>query len=1278
MVFSLRSPLKSLDSRYKKESLSEAPFTAFTRQLATLADGVKTATAQNQSEEHFKNLLADFLKATFYADFQVNTKSYKGLHEADLVISKKGKDEPVQVLFEVKRPGSSEMILPANPQKKALFEAITYYLWEREVFDNRELKHVVICDLENWFIFDGQEFYQRFGKEKKIVRFFNQWREKKTDSDSTSQMYDFLSRYLAENDFELACTHYSLQEFTSQLGKDTEAARKRLTELYKLLSPAHLLKDRKVADSNELNKEFYHELLYILGLEEVKDKGKKVIGRASNPQRGTLIESARSKIKSEGLIDRVQKSSVYGNTTEDQLQGIALELAITWTNRVLFLKLLEAQLLSYHDGDPRYAFLSPQRIRSYDDLNSLFFEVLAIRQDEREPWIKESLGHIPYLNSSLFEPTDLEKDTLRISGLRETPVPIYAKTVLLNAIGKRRSGEELDTLSYLLQFLNAYDFGAETKNGFKETGKTLINASVLGLIFEKINGYKDGSFFTPGFITMYMARETLQKAVLDKFNQKYGWSCQDLSEVYNKVDRVDIREANDLINSITICDPAVGSGHFLVSCLNELLAIKSRLGILMDNEGKRLRDWVVLVDNDELAIENEETGEPFTYTPPTAGANRRTESQRVQQTLFDEKRKLIESSLFGVDINPNSVKICRLRLWIELLKHTYYSPESSYNHLETLPNLDINIKVGNSLLSRFSLADDLGDVFRNQKFGLTSYLVAVQTYRQTEDIKAKQDLRKLIQTIKDQYSTTILNNDRRKKDLRSWRGKWEELETLTKFGNLLGEKLDPVKTEKEIQSLKKKYNDLQEVLNKEAESGGSGMYADAFEWRYEFPEVLADNGAFKGFDVVIANPPYIRQEELKDLKSHLQSRYKTYAGTADLYVYFVELGMDLLAPQGHFCYIFPNKWMRAGYGAALREWLGQYQMEGLIDFGDLPVFEEATTYPIILNLKKAPGDRYFPAAQVKTLDFEGQELEQFVVDKWTRVDREMLKKSGWSLGSEVVGKLMQKLKSKGVPLGEYVNGKVYYGIKTGLNEAFVIDEAVKNRLIAEDPHSAEIIKPFLAGRDVKRWQVDFRNTYLLFTRRGIDIDGYPAIKQHLSQFREQLEPKPKGWTNKWKGRKEGTYRWYEVQDSIDYYLEFEKPKIMYQEIATYSQFTIDRNQYYSNNKTFIIPEGTDFLLGVLNSKLTWFFLNQVASKLQGGALAMQTPAVFACPVVQDTRFAKEIEERVLGILESVDAGDERRTQELESQIDELVFELYGLSQEEVGIVLGEINQRNEL
>lgn len=595
-------------------------------------------------------------------------------------------------------------------------------------------------------------------------------------------------------------------------------------------------------DSNSLDKRFYGELLHIIGLDETKDGGKKVIQRFEKGKRfsGSLLENAITQIDSLDKISRLEKPSQYGETNEERQFNIGLELCITWINRILFLKLLEAQLRSYHKGDESYNFLSSNKIHDYDDMNTLFFQVLAKKYDERSPEINAEFGRVPYLNSSLFEPTEIEHSTLFISNLRDDKIlPLYAGTVLKDEKGKTRKGE-ITAIQYLFEFLNAYDFSSEGSEEIQEDNKTLINASVLGLIFEKINGYKDGSFFTPGFITMYMCRETIRRAVVQKFNEEEKWECQEFSELYNKI--TDSKRANEIVNSIKICDPAVGSGHFLVSALNEMLAVKHDLEILQDREGKRLKNYTFEVVNDELIVTDEE-GELFQYNP------KNKESQRLQETLFHEKQDIIENCLFGVDINPNSVKICRLRLWIELLKNAYYK---NATELETLPNIDINIKCGNSLISRFDLDADLGKALKKSSWTIDSYRIAVDTYRNAGSKEEKREMEKLIATIKSDFRSEISLNDKKMVNLRDRQGKLTKLTTQTTLFEQTPKEKKAWKTdvEKLTTEITKFETEIEEIKSNK-------IYENAFEWRFEFPEVLDDEGKFVGFDVVIGNPPYL-------------------------------------------------------------------------------------------------------------------------------------------------------------------------------------------------------------------------------------------------------------------------------------------------------------------------------------------------------------------------------------------------------------------------------------
>ncbi|WP_009632250.1 Eco57I restriction-modification methylase domain-containing protein [Synechocystis sp. PCC 7509] len=738
---------------------------------------------------------------------------------------------------------------------------------------------------------------------------------------------------------------------------------------------------------------------------------------------------------------------------------------------------------------------------------------------------------------------------------------------------------------------------------------------------------------------------------------------QNIDDLNEKI--TDKKAANNIINSLKICDPAVGSGHFLVSALNEIIAIKSELKILLDRSGKTLRDYQVEVVNDELIVIDDD-GKLFEYNPKSK------ESQRIQETLFHEKQTIIENCLFGVDINPNSVKICRLRLWIELLKNAYYRVESNGTELETLPNIDINIKCGNSLISRFALDADLKQALNKNKHSIDTYKNAVQTYRNAESKEQKREMERLIKDIKGSFKTTLQGIDPNKTKLRNLEGEVYGLEQP-----LLFEETKAAKKARD-QKIAKLNNEI-DKLRVEIEDIESGrLYENALEWRFEFPEVLNNEGDFIGFDVVVGNPPYIRQEDIKELKPILLQNYQCYTGVADLFVYFYELSLHLLKASGHLTYISSNKYFRAGYGKKLRQLLtDSTTIHYLIDFGDFPVFEEAIAYPSIIILSKIQSN----ANQVQTLSWDeakkqniahfATELEQ---DSLT-ISQGNLKSDGWRLESFQTLNLLAKLQTSGTPLGEYINGRFYYGIKTGFNEAFVVNKATRDRLITEDTSSAEVLKPFLRGRDIKRWHIDFTDQYIIKIESSenkkhpwsdrpekeaeeIFSETYPAIYQYFFQFKESLI----------KRCDQGKYFW-ELRSCI-YWQEFEQPKIIYPDIYEHQSFSIDRLGFYAGNTCYFIPTNEVWLCGLLNSQLVEWFYSMISNSIRGGYLRSFSDYMKQIPIFIATKTEqKKIETLVKKCLDAKG----KDIKDIETEIDRLVYQLYELTEAEIKIVEGEIN-----
>ncbi len=894
-------PKKALNKAFLKVKPNRTEIECFKTNLIQLLDRI----ADTEHEEFNKNLVIDFLKKTYYdPNHYVNTKG-----RTDLVIhNSNSAASTVGVIIEAKSPtNKSEMLSHGKINVKAFQELVFYYMKERITLKNLEIKHLIATNINEWYIFDAVLFDRIFAQNKNFVKLYTDFVDGRLADTKTDFFYKQVAEpFISEIKQDIEFTYFDIRDYEKPLRNDDKKDDNRLISLFKLLSPEHLLKLPFTNDSNSLDKRFYSEFLHIIGLVETKDGSKKLIQRNKEGERntGSFLENAMIQLDSLDKISRLDKPHQFGTNLSERLLNVGLELSITWINRILFLKLLEAQLITYHKGDKSYEFLSFDKIKDYDDLNGLFFQVLARKQNERNDDIKTQFAKVPYLNSSLFEPTEIEHNTIFISNLRnDKSLPIYTSTVLKDKSGKKRIGN-LNPLEYLFEFLSAYDFTSEGREEIQEDNKILINASVLGLIFEKINGYKDGSFFTPGFITMYMCRETIRKAVVQKFNEKKSWNCTDLNSVYNKIE--DRNEANDIINDLKICDPAVGSGHFLVSALNEIIAIKSDLKILQDREGKRLKEYQFEVVNDEL-ITTDEDGDFFEYNPTNK------ESQRIQETLFHEKQTIIENCLFGVDINPNSVKICRLRLWIELLKNAYYYVETGHApSLQTLPNIDINIKCGNSLISRYAQDADLKKALRNSKWTIGNYRDAVKTYRNAKSKEVKREMEKLILSIKQDFTSEIRRND-------PLRTKLDKLshELYNRFtGNFLFEpevnygknkKLDK-KNESEQKKLE---NQINEISSKIDEIKDNKIYENSFEWRFEFPEVLNDDGDFVGFDIIIGNPPYfiMTKNNTENLElGHYLSNFITIknASSKNIFNLFIELGVKISNQSSFHTMIVPE------------------------------------------------------------------------------------------------------------------------------------------------------------------------------------------------------------------------------------------------------------------------------------------------------------------------------------------------------------------------------------
>lgn len=370
----------------------------------------------------------------------------------------------------------------------------------------------------------------------------------------------------------------------------------------------------------------------------------------------------------------------------------------------------------------------------------------------------------------------------------------------------------------------------------------------------------------------------------------------------------------------------------------------------------------------------------------------------------------------------------------------------------------------------------------------------------------------------------------------------------------------------------------------------------AFDWDAAFPEVTASGG----FDVVVGNPPYIRQEWLKPYKAHWEKRFKSFFGTADIYTYFFELGMNCLRLNGRLGFITSGSWVRGNFGGPLRGYLSENtKMESIIDFGEYQPFEGAEMIrPSISVFRKSK-----PKGSARLFKWltKGNPPENLsdVISCTTTMSTSRLGNAAWELDPDDVVALRHKLSDKGQTLKIYA-GRVYRGVVTGLNDVFVISSETRSRLIKADSASEELIVPFVQGTHMRPWYLERSNQFLIFTRRGVMIDQYPAIEEYLLEYRERLEPKPSNHPSgvRWLGRKPGQYKWFEIQDTVDYWQVFEGPKIVWSDISKLPRFCMDTSATYLGNTGFVVPGENHFLLGILSSWATWFFISKTAQPLR--------------------------------------------------------------------------------
>ncbi|EAI1571068.1 class I SAM-dependent DNA methyltransferase [Campylobacter jejuni] len=1256
MHFTLLNEKDFFNPYYRKKQIIQNEFDIFNKALMQYLERLESS--QSENEDYLvANALSPFLTMLNFKT-HIKTKQ-KGKSEIDLSISKDEFSKDLEVLIEAKKPNSKEFITHTKVNSKALHETILYYFRNREY--SFSLKFIIITDFYKFYIFKISEFEELFYKNPSFKKLFEEFcNPNSLFKGNTEEFYKEVAK-LIENSKE------NLKGFLIDLTflKDKQKSNfKNLASIYKTFHRDFLLSEFNPNDANSLNNAFYKELLYILGLCESKQNSKLIIAKSeeSKEEQGTFYTAINSKLK------------------EENFETI-LKLLILWLNRILFLKLIESNLVRFND-DKNLKFLNFKKIPDFDKLSELFFEVLAKEKSTRK---KSEFAYLPYLNSSLFEKQSIE-NTLEISSLsNDLKLFYYKNTVLKDDKCKAKKGQ-VGLLEYLFEFLDSFDFGSDDEQSEILSQKELISSSVLGNVFEKLNGYKEGSFYTPSFITSYMCKESITKVVLDKFNAQFDLDAKDISELRKSLRKRRQKAQKELLNSIKICDPAVGSGHFLVSALNVMLSIYDELN-LFDEE------FYLEVQNDEILITGRK-GEFIEYKRPKTPKDK---AHLIQQELFYTKKDIIENNLFGVDINPNSCEITKLRLWIELLKHSFYQSfdDENYHDLKTLPNIDINIKCGNSLVSYFETGKSLSH-YPNIKERINKYKRIVKDYKEGFYID-KSHINQEIKNLKISFKNFCFA-DKFKKEMKGFNDKCEKYSK--KYGNFLavddenlkffvGANLtlfdfDEKEATKEFANLKKEYDN---IFNLESNH--------PFEWRFEFPEILDDDGNFKGFDLIIGNPPYIRIQGLdKNSSQYYKKHFKVASKNYDIYILFIEQCFKLIKKQGVISFIMPHKWFNADFGVNLREF-AKDKISKIISFEEFQIFD-ASTYTALqwfennsLHLKFVQADK-----NIKTKEEMSNFIFNLKEENFKMINNKKLSSSFWSFeensNQEIFSKINQHISVKDL-------FRVFVGLQTSKDSVYFLKDCQENKISVkgyskeldkEVEIEKEILKPLLMGDSFHRYEKPISNSMVLFPYCGQDNTD---VKKMCLYDENELKSKfPKAWEylkeceSILRARENGRFdneKWYQFgrtqginQENIS--------KLLCPDICNNTHFVLDNlGEFYFTTTIYGYVRNEEYknldykyLMAVLNSSLTWWFLQKTSVVMRGGFYRIKPAYIekFCIPKInsKNEKLADELINLVDEILKAKEQDKNANTQELENKINSLVYKLYNLNEEEIKIIEG--------
>jgi type I restriction-modification system DNA methylase subunit len=696
-----------------------------------------------------------------------------------------------------------------------------------------------------------------------------------------------------------------------------------------------------------------------------------------------------------------------------------------------------------------------------------------------------------------------------------------------------------------------------------------------------------GSYYTPDYVVEYIVEHSVEP-LLDELHDEYS------------NDDGEITDPNGLVEAtlnVDVLDPAMGSGHFLVGALDHIARF--------------------LVD-------------------VAAGADFEEQEQRDADTELDYwRRRVAQACLYGVDINPLAVELSKLSLWLRTVARN--KPLSFLDHHLRCGNSLIGADVEELPLEREQSEHHRRKERRAREAGQVSMLedsafaASVKTAtRWMEDIEEiRGESLAEVERAEEIYRDTVRSSTSKPRLI-------ADIHAARDFGldisdGLFGEMSDRI--------LHGGYEGVPQFEEVEEEAREIAEDYGFFHWQLEYPEVFFDDHGRMaddaGFDAVIGNPPYVRMEQFKWFKDYLEEHYETYDTRTDLYVYFAERSVELCRPGGRYGVIVANKWLRTNYGRGLRELLlKETALEEMIDFGDLPVFG-VTTYPLILVASPGAEPGEVLTAAPETL--EELDLERFVRENHRTFEQSSLDEDEWPLeGVEAKKVLKEKIESNSIPFGEYIGMEPLRGIVTGLNNAFVISESKRRELIDADPNCEELLLPLCGGDEVRRYHLNWSRSFLIYTHHGIEIDNYPAIRDHLEQYRSQLRTRA------------GDQEWYELQQPQEAYEEyFRNSKIINPDLAAEARFALDERGFVTTNTAYFVPESSFFLLGVLNSAITTTALRLSASKYRGGYIRLQSQFLEQIPVPSESnrrgRVSVDVEDRAdkLASFEDSGAGDKQ-------------------------------------